>query len=73
LAFSRFRRTVAALQGVFIGVALAPIVPVTWAQAGLALALALLTWSFGGDVVTLERRGRAIRPRAAGAVRVPVG
>lgn len=73
LSFSRFRRTVAALQAVFIGVALVPVVPVGSAQAGLALALALLTCSFAGDVVALERRGRAIRPRTAGAVRVPVG
>jgi phosphatidylglycerophosphate synthase len=55
LAFSQFRRVVAAIQGVMFAVALAPFVPVGLAQASLVLALALLTVSFGIDVVHLER------------------
>ncbi len=68
LAFSRFRRVVAAAQAVFLGVALAPVVPVEAARAGLAVALALLTASFGRDVVELERRGAE---RAGPTVRLP--
>jgi phosphatidylglycerophosphate synthase len=58
LAFSQFRRLVAALQGIMFAVALAPVVPVGLAQACVALALALLTVSFGIDVIHLERRAR---------------
>lgn len=58
LAFSQFRRVVAAIQGVALVVALAPVVPVPLAQVVLAGALALLVVSFGRDVIGLERRGR---------------
>lgn len=51
------RRTVAAVQGVALLVALVPVVPAHWAAGGVALALAALTVSFGRDVVDLESRG----------------
>lgn len=59
LAFSQFRRVVAALQGIALLVALLPIVPVPLAVLAVALALVLLVASFGRDVVTLERGATA--------------
>jgi phosphatidylglycerophosphate synthase len=56
LAFSQFRRVVAALQGIGLVFALIPIVPVPLAIAVVAVVLALLLVSFGRDIVTLERR-----------------
>jgi phosphatidylglycerophosphate synthase len=58
LAFSQFRRVVAALQGIALAVAPAPVVPVEAGLAAAGLALALLTISFGRDVIHLERRPR---------------
>jgi phosphatidylglycerophosphate synthase len=63
LGFSRFRRGVAALQGVALLSALVPAVPLPFAEAAVAVALAMLTASFGRDVLDLERRA-ADRPRA---------
>lgn len=54
LAFSQFRRVVAGLQGVMLAVALAPIVPVILAQVCVAVAVVLLTVSFGRDVIHLR-------------------
>jgi len=58
LAFSQFRRVVAAAQGIMLAVALAPVVPVGLGRTAVAMALALLVASFGRDVIHLERRGR---------------
>ncbi|WP_298746833.1 CDP-alcohol phosphatidyltransferase family protein [uncultured Serinicoccus sp.] len=51
------RRTVAAVQGIALWVALVPLVPAPFAAAGTAVALAALTASFAHDVVDLEARG----------------
>lgn len=56
LRYSRFRRSVAALQAGALTVALVPVVPLPVAALVVALALALLTVSFGRDVVAQERR-----------------
>ena len=56
LAFSQFRRVVAALQGVALVAALAPALPHAVATALVASALALLLASFGRDIVGLARR-----------------
>ncbi len=54
--FPSFRRKlVCVVQGVALLVALGPIVPVPWAVAISALALGLLTWSFGVDTAWLLR------------------
>jgi phosphatidylglycerophosphate synthase len=58
LAFSQFRRVVAAVQGVTLAVALAPITPLPVARTAVALALILLAVSFGRDILTLERAKR---------------
>lgn len=52
---SDFRRFVAGLQGATLAVAIAPVVPVWLAAAGVLVALALLLVSFGGAIVTLEK------------------
>jgi hypothetical protein len=44
------RKTVAALQGTALVVACAGALPAPYSRLGLALALALLVWSFGTDV-----------------------
>ncbi|GGC87032.1 hypothetical protein GCM10011512_12440 [Tersicoccus solisilvae] len=62
LGFSRFRRIVAAVQGVVLVVALVPVLPVPVAGVLVAVALALLTVSFARDVVALERVARRPRP-----------
>ena len=56
LAFSQFRRVVAGLQGVLLAVGLVPSVPIGPGRAGVAVALVLLTISFGRDVVHLAQR-----------------
>jgi phosphatidylglycerophosphate synthase len=58
LPASAFRRFVAGLQGAMLAVAMAPVVPVGLAAAAVFVALALLVVSFGGAIVTLERRNR---------------
>ena len=55
LAFSQFRRVVAAIQGVTLAAALSPVVPLVPARIAVAAALVLLFISFGRDVITLER------------------
>ncbi len=55
LAFSPFRRQVAAVQGVTLVAALSPVCALPVARVAVALALVLLVVSFGRDVVTLER------------------
>jgi len=55
LAFSQFRRVVAAVQGITLAVALAPVFPLPIARTAVAIALVLLVISFGRDVITLER------------------
>lgn len=59
LAFSQSRRLIGGGQGVALGIAMLPVVPVPVAQAVVGLALALLLLSFGRDVVHLERAQRA--------------
>jgi phosphatidylglycerophosphate synthase len=61
LAFSQFRRVVAAVQGVTLAVALSPALSLPVARFAAAIALVLLTVSFGRDVITLER-GTSVRP-----------
>ena len=53
-----FRRFVAGLQGAVLAVAVAPVVPLGLAAAGVLVALALLLVSFGGAIVTLETWSR---------------
>jgi len=55
---SRARKVVAAVQGVALVAAAAPVVPAWGAAAVVAAALASLTWSFGRDVAGLWRSGR---------------
>lgn len=59
LPFKQSRRVVAGLQGGALAIGLAPVVPVLLGQVLVGAALALLTWSFGQDVVWLERRTHA--------------
>ncbi|AJT68908.3 hypothetical protein T261_7310 [Streptomyces lydicus] len=60
LPHSMARKTVAALQGIVLVVAGAGIMPRWWAGIAVAVALALLVWSFGRDVGWLWRtRGSA--------------
>ncbi len=56
LAFSQFRRVVAALQGAALVLAVAPPTPLWLARAAISVALVLLAVSFGRDALTLERR-----------------
>ncbi|WP_339573766.1 CDP-alcohol phosphatidyltransferase family protein [Pseudokineococcus basanitobsidens] len=58
LPYSLARRVVAGVQAAALVVALVPPVPAALATAVVAVALALLLWSFGRDVVALERRRR---------------
>jgi phosphatidylglycerophosphate synthase len=58
LPFSQFRRVVAGLQGALLAVGLAPLVPIGVGRVGVAVALLLLTVSFGRDVVWLSRGRR---------------
>ncbi len=55
LPHSHARRWVAGVQGPALLAAVVPVVPVTWAVAACAAALALLLWSFGRDVATQLR------------------
>ena len=61
-----WRKVVAAVQGVVLIVAAAGVLHTAWAYAALGAALALLTESFGRDVVW------AWRYRAPARIRVPV-
>jgi phosphatidylglycerophosphate synthase len=55
LPFSQFRRVVAAIQGVTLAAALAPVFPLAVSRTAVAVALVLLVVSFGRDVLYLER------------------
>ncbi|MFB8771520.1 CDP-alcohol phosphatidyltransferase family protein [Streptomyces broussonetiae] len=57
---STARKTVAALQGVLLLVAGSDLLPRVATTGLAALALGLLVWSFGRDVVWLWRRSRAV-------------
>lgn len=63
LPFSQLRRVIAAVQGIALFAALIPLVPVPAAVVFAAAALALLCFSFGRDVLALERAAvnRAVR------------
>jgi phosphatidylglycerophosphate synthase len=58
LPTSTARKTVAAIQGVVLVVAASGLPPAWLTTALVGAALALLTWSFGRDVVWLWRAGR---------------
>lgn len=60
LPFSQMRKVVAAAQGVLLITAASPLALAhEWVGFGAAgLALAALTWSFGRDIVWLERHAR---------------
>ncbi|MFG3659520.1 CDP-alcohol phosphatidyltransferase family protein [Streptomyces sp. NPDC047706] len=58
---STARKAVAAAQGVFLLVAGADLLPLVGNAAVAGLALGLLVWSFGRDVLWLWRRSRARR------------
>lgn len=68
LEFSSFRRVVAAVQGVTLAFALAPVVPVAVARSAVAISLGLLVVSFARDVLWLERGGAE---RVAGTPQPP--
>ena len=57
LPFSSFRRVVAAVQGITLAVALAPVLPLPVARAAVTISLGLLVVSFARDVLWLERGG----------------
>lgn len=60
---SMARKTVAAVQGVVLVVAVSEILPVAWTFAAVVVALTSLVWSFGRDIVWLARtRVPAERP-----------
>ena len=61
----RWRKVVAAVQGVTLAVAAADVLPATLVEAALVLALALLAESFGRDVWWLARTRRAPHDQAA--------
>ncbi|MGE0297513.1 CDP-alcohol phosphatidyltransferase family protein [Pseudonocardia sp.] len=51
-------KTIAAVQGIVLTVAAAGLLPAAVAEAAVAVALALLTWSFGRDVPRLRALAR---------------
>ncbi|MEU3840380.1 CDP-alcohol phosphatidyltransferase family protein [Streptomyces sp. NPDC028635] len=57
---STARKTVAALQGILLLLASSGLLPVPASAGVVVLALALLTWSFGRDVVWLRRHAHAV-------------
>jgi phosphatidylglycerophosphate synthase len=65
LEFSSFRRVVAAVQGITLAAALAPVFPLAVSRSAVAVSLGLLVVSFARDVVWLER-GNAERTAAPG-------
>jgi phosphatidylglycerophosphate synthase len=52
------RKSIAALQGAILVVASADLLPLALAQAGVAVALGFLTWSFGTDISWLRSKHR---------------
>ncbi|MGX1134498.1 phosphatidylglycerophosphate synthase [Streptomyces glaucescens] len=65
---STARKAVAAVQGVFLLVAASGVLPVMADAGVVAVALALLLWSFGRDVLWLWRQSRVVRQQGAGRV-----
>jgi hypothetical protein len=59
---SMARKTVAAVQGVVLVVAVSELLPSSVTLVLVAIALASLTWSFGRDVVWLVRHRVAHQP-----------
>lgn len=59
LPASTARKTVAALQGVFLLLAASDLLPYVGTFAVVATALALLVWSFGRDILWLWRTSRS--------------
>lgn len=66
---STARKTVAALQGVLLLVAAAGLLPLAVDTGVAAVALGLLSWSFGRDVLWLWRRSRTAAGAGSAAVR----
>ncbi|KUO14390.1 CDP-alcohol phosphatidyltransferase family protein [Streptomyces dysideae] len=66
---STARKTVAALQGVFLLLAASGYLPHTGTFAVAAIALGALVWSFGRDVAWLWRMSRVGEVRAEGELR----
>lgn len=58
---SDLRRGIGAMQGIALLTAVVPVIPDVVAAALCALALGLLVWSFGRDVIRQEREGAAER------------
>jgi phosphatidylglycerophosphate synthase len=71
LPFSHFRRVVAAVQGITLAIALAPVVPLPVARSAVAISLGLLVVSFARDVVWLERGGAEAPAAPAGTPAPP--
>jgi phosphatidylglycerophosphate synthase len=65
---STARKAVAAVQGVFLLVAVSGVLPLAADAGVVAVALALLMWSFGRDVLWLWRQSRVTRRESAGRV-----
>ncbi|ATG50719.1 CDP-alcohol phosphatidyltransferase [Brachybacterium vulturis] len=61
LGFSQLRRVIGGLQGVALLTAVVPAVPMRMATVVVGFALGLLIFSFGRDVLTLERAEAAAR------------
>ncbi|RZB16849.1 CDP-alcohol phosphatidyltransferase family protein [Streptomyces sp. F001] len=73
---STARKTVAALQGVLLLVAAANLLPLLANAGVVAVALTLLVWSFGRDVLWLWRTSRGQQDgavKAAGGAATPTG
>ncbi|MER6629734.1 CDP-alcohol phosphatidyltransferase family protein [Streptomyces sp. NPDC000987] len=66
---STARKTVAAIQGVFLLLAASGLLPFLASFGVVATALALLVWSFGRDVAWLWRRSRTVAPEGRAAHR----
>lgn len=61
LAYRPSRRVIAALQAVVLAALTAPVIPVPAAAAATGIACLLLLFSFGRDILTLERRAGSER------------
>ncbi len=72
LSFSQSRRVIAGTQGVVLACAVMPVIPVPVAAVATGVALLLLVFSFGRDVVALERsRESGEADKISQAVHVP--
>lgn len=69
----RWRKVVAAYQGIVLTAAAAEVVPRTPAVAAVAAGLALLAVSFGTEVATLHRQARRRRAGTVAPLPWPVG